>query len=171
MQTTNAITRRTYGKRTAVFGILTLLCGGSAVAQIDDRHSAGRTRYKVIDLGTLGGTSSSGWGINDRGWISGVSSLPGDIQSRAFLWRRGVMTDLGTLGGPNSWSFFPLNAKGTVTGGAETSTQDAMGEDFCGFGTHLTCLPFVWRHGSMTALPILGGDKWSGGSALTTVGK
>jgi probable HAF family extracellular repeat protein len=155
MHTTNATTRALI----AIFGLLSLICGGRAVAQIEDRHRTDQTRYRVVDLGTLGGTSSAGWGTNDRSWISGVSSLPGDMQTRAFLWREGVMTDLGTLGGPNSWSYFPLNERGTVTGGAETSTLDPMGEDFCGFGTYLECLPVVWRHGSIAALPLLGGGN------------
>ena len=159
MQTTNTMTPLICGKLIAVFGTLTILCGDSAVAQVENRHSQDQTRYRVVDLGTLGGTSSAGWGINDRGWVSGVSSLPGDAQSRAFLWRRGVMTDLGTLGGPNSWSYFPLNERGTVTGGAETSSLDPMGEDFCGLGTYLTCLPVVWRNGSIAPLPLLGGGN------------
>jgi probable HAF family extracellular repeat protein len=159
MQTTNAITPRICGPLIVVFEIVTGLCGVSAVAQIEDRHRTDETRYRVIDLGTLGGRSSAGWGINDRRWISGVSTLPGDMQTRAFLWRQGVMTDLGTLGGPNSWSYFPLNERGTVTGGAETSTLDRNGEDFCGFGSYLTCLPVVWRHGSIAALPLLGGGN------------
>jgi probable HAF family extracellular repeat protein len=159
MQIIGEITRREHRKLIAGLGTLTLLCAGTGIAQIEDQDSGGRARYKVIDLGTLGGTSSSGWGINDQRWVSGVSSLPGDMQSRAFLWRKGVMTDLGTFGGMNSFSFFPLNNRGTVTGGAETSTPDPMGEDFCSFGTYLTCLPFVWRHGAMTALPTLGGGN------------
>jgi probable HAF family extracellular repeat protein len=155
MHTTNATTRALI----AVFGLLSLICGVSAVAQIENRHRTDQTRYRVVDLGTLGGTSSAGWGTNDRSWISGVSSLPGDMQTRAFLWREGVMADLGTLGGPNSWSYFPLNERGAVTGGAETSTLDPRGEDFCGFGTYLACLPVVWRHGSIAALPLLGGGN------------
>jgi probable HAF family extracellular repeat protein len=155
MHTTNATTRALI----AVFGLLSLICGVSAVAQIENRHRTDQTRYRVVDLGTLGGTSSAGWGTNDRSWISGVSSLPGDMQTRAFLWREGVMADLGTLGGPNSWSYFPLNDRGAVTGGAETSTLDPRGEDFCGFGTYLACLPVIWRHGSIAALPLLGGGN------------
>jgi probable HAF family extracellular repeat protein len=159
MQTTNAIKQRSHKKLIVVFGLVTLVFGCRAVAQVENRHSTYETRYRVVDLGTLGGTFSAGWGINDGPWISGISSIFGDLQSRAFLWRRGVMTDLGTLGGPNSWSYFPLNERGTVTGGAETLTPDALGEDFCGFGTYLTCLPVLWQHGSIVRLPILGGGN------------
>ena len=41
---------------------------------------------------------------------------------------------------------------------AETSKKDPLGEDFCGFGTHLVCLAAVWN-GVMTPLPGLGGDN------------
>lgn len=34
-----------------------------------------------------------------------------------------------------------------------------MGEDFCGFGTHLICLPFVWHNGVKTPLSTLGGSN------------
>jgi probable HAF family extracellular repeat protein len=119
--------------------------------------------YKVIDLGTLGGTFSQAFGISDEGWVNGGSTIVGDDAIHAFFWRNGIMTDLGTLGGPNSNSFFPLNDRGEVGGLAETPNLDPNGEDFCGFGTHLTCLPFIWLDGVMTALPTLGGNN---GNAL-----
>ncbi len=116
--------------------------------------------YAVTDLGTLGGSFGVALGNNNKGLVTGLSSLPGDQNAHAFLWRKGVMTDLGTLGGPDSLpAFAPPNERGEVGGGAETSTPDPNGEDVCGFGTHLICLPFVWRDGVMTALPTLGGNN------------
>jgi len=56
-------------------------------------------RYTLTDLGTLGGTFSQAYGVNDKGWVVGYSSTEGDSALHAFLWHRGVMTDLGTLGG------------------------------------------------------------------------
>src|SRR5439155_20494428 len=110
MKDTNETRLRNYWKLGFGLATLVLLCPGWAVAQENDTAAAARAddkvkRYTVIDLGTLGGTSSAGWGINNKRWVYGVSSLPGDMQSRAFLWRWGVMTDLGTLGGPNSVSY------------------------------------------------------------------
>ena len=60
-----------------------------------------QVRYSAIDLGTLGGSASNGFGgPNNRGWVTGDANLVGDQTEHGFLWRDGVMTDLGTLGGP-----------------------------------------------------------------------
>ena len=121
-------------------------------------HKTGDRRYKVIDLGTLGGTFSEPHGINNKDWVVGGSTLQGDLNQHAFLWRHGHMIDLGTLGGPNSIAW-KLNESGMIVGQAETSTPDPLGEDYCGFGTNLVCLPFVWQNGVMTPLPTLGGGN------------
>jgi probable HAF family extracellular repeat protein len=54
----------------------------------------------MIDLGTLGGDNSTALWINDAGEVVGEADLPSanpDVH-HAFLWRNGVMIDLGTLG-------------------------------------------------------------------------
>jgi probable HAF family extracellular repeat protein len=48
------------------------------------------------------GTFSRPFGLNNKGEVNGVATLLGDTAQHAFLWRDGVMTDLSTLGGPNS---------------------------------------------------------------------
>lgn len=124
-----------------------------------EQKSESPQQYVVTDLGTLGGTFSVGLGINNKRLVNGNSTLPGDTQVHAFLWRNGAITDLGTLGGPNSNSNSPLNDRGEVTGFSDTATPDPLGEDFCAFGTSLICLPFLWRDGVMTPLPTLGGNN------------
>jgi probable HAF family extracellular repeat protein len=126
-----------------------------------DLNQLRHARYAITDLGTLGGTFSQATGINNRGSVSGYSLLPGDQVLHAFLWQERVFTDLGTLGGPNSATFEApvVNDRSAVSGFSDTSTPDPNGEDFCGFGTNLICLPFVWQRGVLTALPTLGGNN------------
>jgi len=127
-------------------------------------------RYFVTDLGTLGGTFSVGRGINAGGNVVGSAALNDNTAQHAFMWQKGLITDLGTLGGPNSIAFLGPNEADVVPGEAETSTPDPLGEDFCFFGTRLTCLPFVWQNGVMTALPTLGGNNGSA-SAINNRGQ
>ena len=67
-----------------------------------DHNQHRHARYTITVLGTLGGTFSQDTGLNNRGSVAGYSNLLGDQVVHAFLWQTGVMTDLGTLGGPNS---------------------------------------------------------------------
>ncbi len=67
------------------------------------------------DLGTLGGTFGHADFINDAGDVVGYV-VPPNTQGRAFLWRHGVMTDLGTLGTDPSSESFGVNSQGQVVG-------------------------------------------------------
>ena len=124
-------------------------------------------RYTVTDLGTLpGGTYSLAGGLSNSGWVEGYSYLSDDTATHAVLWHKGVMTDLGTLGGPNSDAAYRPSDSGNVGGGAENGTPDPYVEDFCGYGDNLICLPFLWWNDikKMTPLPTLGGNNgWAAG--------
>jgi probable HAF family extracellular repeat protein len=114
-------------------------------------------RYAVTDLGTMGGTFGSAYGINYEGRVAGAANLPNG-NTHAFLTGfPGAMYDLGTLGGPNS-NEGGLNASYQMAIFAETSQKDPLGENFCGFGTPYICLAAMWN-GSMTPLPTLGGNN------------
>lgn len=128
--------------------------------------------YSVVDLGTLGGSYSFAPddAPNEKGEVNGFSTLPGDIVIHAFRWHDGRMIDLGTLGGPNSASPFPLNDWGAVPGYSDTTTPDPNGEDYCGFGTYLICRAFIWYNGVMITLPTLGGPN-NGGDQLNDWGQ
>jgi probable HAF family extracellular repeat protein len=71
----------------------------------------------MADLGTLGGSNSQAWKINDSGQVVGYSDMPGNTVQHAFITgANGVgMTDLGTLGGTNSRAF-GINTIGQVVG-------------------------------------------------------
>ena len=128
------------------------------VQQYDNKESR---RYTVIDLGTLGGTFSQALGINDKSEVVGFSSLPGDNVVHAFLWRKGVMIDLGTLSGTDATRnsrAFSINESGEIAGESEMPVSDPFQEHFCGHA--LICLPVVWRDGlKISALPTLGGNN------------
>ena len=154
--------------RTISFAVLVLLAALASALGLaaQQRQEAKPSRYTIADLGTLGGTYSEAVGINNRGALAGYSTLPGDAARHAFVWQNNVMTDLGTLGGLNSVapeSAPQPNDIGEVAGTSETSTLDPNAENFCSFfaffNSPYTCLPFVWRNGVMSPLPLLGGNN------------
>jgi probable HAF family extracellular repeat protein len=137
--------------------IVILLSGLAALAQPPNPNLPS---YTVTDLGTInGGTFSIPYSMDAYGLVSGAAALPNNSQ-QAVLWMGRVKLDIGKpgLGGPDSVAF-ATNTGLQAVGEAENSTKDPNGEDFCGFGTHLECLPFLWQHGVMSALPTLGGTN------------
>jgi probable HAF family extracellular repeat protein len=136
-----------------------LLLAGSAQAA----HGS----YTVANLSSLGGTVSFGSSINNRGWVAGSSNLAGDQVQHAALWRGSVLTDLGTLGGPNSGVLWPVkNDRGLVSGISQTAQVDPLGERWScsAFFPAPTavghqCLGFAWQNGVMRPLPTLGGTN------------
>jgi len=128
---------------------------------------AAQARYRIISLGNLGGTIGGANSINNRGWITGTTTLAGDHFARATLWiSNAPPISLGTLGGPNSNSAvaWPVkNNNGVIVGISETEEINPLGERFsCPgfFGTPLTgrsCRGFRWENGAMSPLPTLGG--------------
>ncbi|MDQ2843975.1 MAG: hypothetical protein M3Y72_23645 [Acidobacteriota bacterium] len=140
---------------------IVVACCSNAVAQ---------TSYKVADLGHLdSGNLGCAMGLNNRGWTEVMEGklLPGKedyvgplLSGRAAIDIDGINFDLGTLGGKNSWTNYGgINEQGQAVGYAETGVKDPNGEDVCQFGTRLTCRPFFWQNGSMSALPTLGGNN------------
>jgi probable HAF family extracellular repeat protein len=129
--------------------------------------AASQSQYTITDLPSLGGTNSRANSINNRAWLAGYSNLSGNQSRHAALWRDGVLTDLGTLGGPNSnvtWSV--KSNSGIVSGISQTATPDPLGEAWSSAafypgatGTGFINLGFVWDNGAMRALPTLGGNN------------
>jgi probable HAF family extracellular repeat protein len=144
--------------------MIVLGCFSDAVAQ---------TSYKITDLGINNskdnfsmamGLNNQGWAENMDGFVNPPENNMGTTVSRgrAVISIYGFNIDLGTLGKPgaNSWiNWGGINDRGEAVGMSETAVLDPNGEDLCGFGTHLTCVPFLWRDGHMSALPTVGGNN------------
>jgi probable HAF family extracellular repeat protein len=155
-------------------GMFTLLAVTAVPAALAAQQNS-HPRYRVIELGTLGGTYSQTFYVTSKGVASGEASLA-DGNWHATLWQGGFKRDLGTLGGLNSSAFGSPNEFGQVVGAAETSHSDPNGEDFCGFyasGAPLsgtTCRGFLWEDGWMIPLSTLGGHN-SAASAINNYGE
>jgi len=157
---------------TIAMAVIAVAALPARLAAQDNAANTGQTRYSVTNLGTLGGSYSNGYGgVNNRGWVTGDANLAGDQTEHAALWRDGVVIDLGTLGGLNSSTSFPIkNDRGFIMGQAQGSELDPLGE-YWGAGyictnSGLPCqgwqnlqFGFLWQNGVMTALPTLGGNN------------
>ncbi len=131
----------------------------AAVGGLAAQSNTSLQQYSVHLLDTLGGCCSVANGINNFGLAAGNANLPGDTSFHATAWFFGSKVDIGTLGGPNSFVNLAPNDLGQIASGADTTTPDPLGTDFCGFGTQLICHPFIWQFGHKTLLPTLGGNN------------
>jgi probable HAF family extracellular repeat protein len=138
--------------------------GQSQTGEIDPLLGAPATRPvlwkngRIVDLGTLGGDQNHALDINNSGEITGFAlnatpdpfSFAGATETRAFLWRDGVMRDLGTLGGPDSFGQY-INERGQIAG---FSYINSIPNPETGVPT---AHPFLWHQGRMIDLGSLGG--------------
>jgi probable HAF family extracellular repeat protein len=123
-------------------------------------HAFAWQREGMRDLGTLpGGASSQGNWISSNGLIAGISQngefdplVPGFPEFRAVLWRKGEITDLGTLEGGYESIATSVNNRGQVVGFATNTVPDA--DSMIGLGVQTRA--FLWQDGSMQDLGTLG---------------
>jgi probable HAF family extracellular repeat protein len=127
--------------RIAALAALALATGVPAAAVAAPASAA--TTYTITDLGSLGGGTSYGSAMNASGQVTGYSLISALVQTsgccgncyskpptpcfrhpeHAFLHSNGIMTDLGTLGGTDSWAI-AINRSGEVVGQADTATGE-----------------------------------------------
>jgi len=102
---------------------------------------------EMTSLGTLGGTSGIGNGINASGQVAGYSTNTSGTY-RAFLSSGGTLADIGDLGGGSAVAY-GLNDAGQIVGSAVTADGS----------NH----PFLYSDGTMIDLGTLGspnGNDW-----------
>lgn len=98
-------------------------------------------RYTLTDLGTMGGTHSMAYGINNAGQVVGHTYDANWAIRHGFLWRNGTMTDLGTLFGGKYSRANAINNAGQVVGDSWTYFTNPA---------YTTNHAFLWKNGVMT---------------------
>jgi probable HAF family extracellular repeat protein len=146
-----------------------VIAGAADIGVIDPMfgplgHGYAWSKGQTFDVGTFGGPFSLANGVNERGQVTGGASnlepdpwgcaalvgLPSPTVWHAFVWQGGVLTDLGTLGGPCSLGAI-INDPGQVTG---YSFANDVPNPTTGIPT---VAPFLWDRGRMINVGTLGG--------------
>ena len=139
----------------------------------------------TFPIPTLGGQNNwdnpFGGEVNDRGEIVGYSEtgvldpngedvcgFGTHLTCRAFLWRKGRMSALPTLGGNNAQAS-AINNRGQITGFAENGAVDSS----CSANAtnNRIQLPVIWEDGKARALPTLTGDVDGEANAINDRGQ
>jgi probable HAF family extracellular repeat protein len=152
-----------------LFTILIAVCFGAALTPVHAQKPEAmksNMQYQISTLPDFGGTSSGGNSINDQSWAAGYSRFP-NRDRHATLWRSSLLTDLGTLGGPNSsvtWNV--KNTQGIIVGISQTADPEPLGEAWSSAAFYSTPhnvgyinLGFVWQNDQMRGLPPFGGGN------------
>ncbi len=103
-----------------------------------------------INPGNFGGAEGGTNFLSNHGHAVGFGTLPGEVVAHAFLWQKGTLTDLdtvGTLGGSLN-SAYNVNEQGHVVG-ASSVPDDSVYHSV------------LWRNGEFTDLGTVSGDCFS----------
>jgi probable HAF family extracellular repeat protein len=159
---------------TIEFTLLVLSVAQTCGQELKAKHP----HYKLVDLGTFGGPQSQFFSapvvesVNNRGTVVGGADTPVPDPTcfvdcnilHAFEWKRGVLTDLGTLpGGANSLALW-INERGLILGLSETGVIDPL----TGVPAQVAVL---WKDGEIKNLGTLEGGNFSFPNAMNNRGQ
>jgi probable HAF family extracellular repeat protein len=105
-----------------------LLVGVFVFSFVGEASGQGGPMFTIQDLGTLGGTTSAGYSVNNSGQVAGYTFPVGDRIVHAFRWDGTTMQDLGpgqAWGINASTSYKGSAAPMDVTGGVYHTTANA----------------------------------------------
>jgi probable HAF family extracellular repeat protein len=144
---------------TSSLSVLGLNANGQITGYLLDANSAQHAfRWgggSGVDLGTLGGSTSVGYGINSLGHVVGYAATVNDVEFHAYVAIGQSLFDLGTFGGPVSVGL-AINDSGQSTGYALLSSGESHA--------------FLVSSGTMFDLGTLGGFS-SSGAAINSAGQ
>jgi probable HAF family extracellular repeat protein len=112
--------------------------------------------YTLTPLGSLGGGSTTANAINDVGDVVGctLAVINGVPTGRAYVYRNGAMTDLGSLVSGGASCASDINDSGQITGFSATASGEQRA--------------FIYQNGTMTSLGNLGTSSF--GDAINSSG-
>ena len=119
-------------------------------------YQGGQTTLLGLLAPSITSAYSAAQAINNEGEVVGESLVASGV-SHAFLWKNGVMTDLGVLTQGDSSYAYGINDSGQVVGAEQPAG-----------GNYFTAV--LWQNGSMTALPQAGSDDYSFAYAINDAG-
>jgi len=176
--------------KSRILPLITAMTLFAALALPVQLSAQGHTRYKVIDVGTLGGPNSSPPFPFFEGSASGPESLSsagtfvgqadtatpdpfapnclGDcFVSHAIQWRDGVLTDLGALHSSESLSSASrwISVNGLLAGFSQNGEIDPLNPGL------LEIRAVLWKHGKITDLGTLEGGTESEAFAVNARGQ
>jgi probable HAF family extracellular repeat protein len=131
-------TRRKSHKTAFTFACLLALAAAHSASAVESGT--------VIDPPTLGGSAPTYiYGVNNFGQVAGNAYIPNDAGRHTFIYDKGAMTAVGTLGGRDSYPKH-INDQGYVVGWSHFSTSSTS-----------TNRAFLYHNGTMHDLGTLGG--------------
>ncbi len=92
-------------------------CAGQQQTPSGETHAICVQASRVVDLGTLGGSSSSARAINSSGLVVGGALTVDDEHHHAFVYANGLMHDLNKCIDANGWELIHalgINDRGQI---------------------------------------------------------
>ena len=133
-------------------------------------------RYRIIDLGTLGGSFSKAYAVNNKGQVVGESLTAANLDVHPFVWTGGTMRAIPGLAGNDNASgrITGINNNGTLAGTWDSGAQGDQGSLFV-YNIESGALSFPFGQGNSfgedinDAGQILAGRMPPGGGVISYV--